>query len=911
MRRLALAAPIAAALLALSCSPPPRDNPFDPADGRIPVVTLDAHVAEGSRATVFSFDAVATGAPGETFVYRWETSRADCSGAAFQSNSTETTAHLDTTLTLTSAMLPAGGVGSVVWNVCVRVSDGPIGAATIAQAPVIVHNHAPVIAPMEDYFVAPTSQPTSFILDGCGQVNASECATTDEDGDPLTFTWVQTGGTDVTASMSTLDATGRRLRFTPGASTNGYRFLLTASDGLSIARRDVFVWSDTVLWYATDSPALLHRVYPEWRETSAYRDTGGTTRTFDNRAMFPDGVALAPNGGYWLSDAYAAKTYLFDSSLKETAAYAISGNSIAAAGSNLCVAGATLSFVKTSGGTVTNLLTSPSTDPENVVVSDGSGGCWSYMQVQPTSGASFELGHVSAAGAYSVIASNIPQPVRSTMQSSLVPAADGGAWLASSDGFAGTPCNGLCRISPNGAVTQVSSYQIDGVMLDPDGVDAIVHFYGALGLWSIAADGVTTELISELPATLQPTAATTDIVSRALWFTDTSGLLYRCVKDDDGTWEPCTSVSADFVTGSSGSSFESLAADPSTSSIFSLIPLPDLTAAVATIPPHMRRMEVLSTPVAPINADVRLSVDAASGQVWYSDGPFAGALGFEKLTADGVAVVGTAGEGGKSFPYEWYHHVTAAPDGTAWAFETDSPQTPNLSLVHLDGATVLQTFPVASGAFGRGLGVGIDGTVCFAYGGVGGLQALGRILPGGMLQTFGANVFNGGYDVDVAVSRDDGCWFAGSQPSGLPFLLLQHYAAASTSPNVSRSETSGSRYGYLAHIVADPRDSTVWVPMVDSTGTAPDYFLERIDTSNALVESFASAAGWTQPVAAIAIRKRCSNASDRNCIDVWQTIGADNAVLTNCQLLRSTGQVDQPLDAVQLGGRPSALSVAP
>lgn len=901
------------ALSLVSCVPD-RDNPFDPSVGRLPLAVVTVAVVgpdgvqipgiEGTRQTTFAFDASSSVSPVEApLTWSWQTSRTDCSSAGtFAPNVPDVTPTFATTLPLTADMIPtaANGEGAAVWNVCVRVREGQNGPAAIAQVQVVVRNRAPQSLASEDWFVSPGVLPTQVTLDACGQVPAGRCDAYDPDGDPLVYQWIQVGGTDV--SPTSLDASGRRIRFTPLPSPPGYRFEVRMSDGLSTTSKTITAFSESALWYATDGPARLFRVYPGFRVAKRFRNSGGTLTPWSQLL----GGALDPQtGALWISQ-QGGPTRQFDSSFNEVRSFPAYGRSLTAAGPNLCLAGTDSSgsnpgiYVLRPPATMTRVVASQDVPGgKDRVVSDGAGGCWT-MTLQS---GDYELGHVDAAtGVYQMFESGLPQPT-SNILDFIVPTMDGGAWLALGFLGANPAYSGLLRLWPDGTLQVINNEgaeaDIDGLAVAPDGATALVHRRGEFGPWyEVASDG-SQAAIDELPTMLNPGPTASDIPSGSVWLADQSGFLFRCEKTAAG-WAPCRSTLADGIDGDNGMSWVDVVSNPTTGTALSLFANPTGAQAVALVPPHLLRSRFVPLPVGPKNVGPKLSAIGATGGTWYSDEYYIGALGMQSYTAEGRVVLGTAGL--LSFPRP--EHVTATLDGGAWAFIRE---TGNHRLGRFDPeGAIVATIDLGMRDQIKGLAVGSDGTVCFGTNDVAGTaQELFRVPPDGSLQSLGAGYFRIGTPTRPAVSSNGACWFSGSDiATGL--LRIVHFAPGAPTPDVNRFENVAGRIGEKARIAADPRDGSVWVAVEGALGTGADYFLERIAANGVLTQSFGSSPGWTESIFDIALRSLCSDAANPACLETWQITGGFAA-----SLLRTDGRVDQPLESEPIGGAASALTIAP
>lgn len=204
----------------------------------------------------------------------------------------------DGNFTDSAAEKPSFGFGSVpgtVYSVCLRVSD-PAGrmdtkCTTVMTVPA---NHPPAAAAGADQHVGEGDVVT---LDGS--------ASSDPDGDALTYSWTQTGGPAVTLS----DPTAAKPTFTP--PDNGvYSFRLTVDDGTATSSDDMTVNAENVapaVQITGPAAGTLTKVGDPVTFTGAFTDRGRADThaakwSFDS--LTTDGAVTESSGSGTVSATY-------------------------------------------------------------------------------------------------------------------------------------------------------------------------------------------------------------------------------------------------------------------------------------------------------------------------------------------------------------------------------------------------------------------------------------------------------------------------------------------------------------------------------------------------------------------------------------------------------------------------------
>ncbi len=241
---------------------PPRDNPDDSNNAPIVVLRVLTQVngewVEGSfgrRNSPFRFDTTGSfDKNGRPLTFRWDFDHDPDFEYPADPGGSDAAPEAVPELLLSDFPAGAGGVGTVVRKVRVKVSAG--ARRKIVEVDLAISNDAPIIDPGDEIVVQPLAGAT-VTLDPCG--GAVSCTSTDVDGDALrNQTWTQVSGDPVTTSA--VDSSGR-VTFTAPLTEGVLAFRLTADDGFASGRGDVTVRVGPQAWARTDD--RLYRFYVE------------------------------------------------------------------------------------------------------------------------------------------------------------------------------------------------------------------------------------------------------------------------------------------------------------------------------------------------------------------------------------------------------------------------------------------------------------------------------------------------------------------------------------------------------------------------------------------------------------------------------------------------------------------------
>ena len=913
-------------LLALAgCAIPDRDNGSDPVNGRYPIAEIDVRVRGadgveresrlGSRGSTFVFDGAASYTPsGEPLSFAWEADDPNWDTGNPDDFSSAASAVFETPLALTGPMLEFSGfpdgVGTATRRIRLRITNDAAGLTTESFVDVVLENKRPVVLDTtEDWFVAATNTPDEIVVDACGLTGGTSCRISDPDGDYLFFDWAEPAEGALTEIGNGRTA---RVKLPVPADPRGYEMQFTVNDELASAAGTIRIFVSSPLWFSTSSPALLHRVFPDYVAARAFRRESDLALE-----PFTQVTTVTTDGSeFWVSE--TENVVLLGGDMTERKRWAINNvTSLAIGAEGSACAGGNVTgnygvFALESSESVTSRVAQDPGLPNPSVASRLDGTCWALtyadastlnlLRVDPVGGSStliatgIEAPEVDSNG--SVLLGNV-----------LVTATDGAAWFRTGPGGS---CPSLCRVAHDATsnadlVPITDADDVIAILPDVDGTSVLVFMTlgGEEFVQRADASGVLGDEVAGLPRVSFAYPMATDVAGRAVWISDVTGRLHRCIAMG-ANFGGCRSISSDDVAGSASLQWASLAVDGASGAVrAALVPYTldgaGGSAVVASIPTHLRSIEVLPVPIAQGTEMHSLAADPATGSVFYADFNVVGGVGYQKVSSGGLVLDSSFELVAPTTTYR-IEHVSAATDGSVWASATDQFAQAHL-VVHLDGnGAERERIPVNAPV--SSLAATLDGdAVCIAGEGSS-FESLPQVLTrrraDGTVESLGT-WFDDDREILTAISRDGSCWFHG-EISTVPTLL--HFPAAVASPSLTW--TTGLAFGSFTRIIADPRDTSLWVAIAQPSESTFDRVF-RLSAIGSVMESYPFTTGtWETGVRDLAIRELCDEPENARCIEMWAL-----ATETDSRIYRSDGRIDRPIHSFPYGGQPARLSMAP
>lgn len=913
---------------AVACLPE-RDNPFDTG----PVVEIETPIGAAGRfqtveldASAACFDPVSQVRDCTGYTFAWELhdpdldtdvgpqeyeDYSDCELVTDSASRVACTmgaaSSLETRLALTRDMLCPGAadgecIGWIARRVRARVTD-PDGRIGFGSADVIQQNSVPLASLGEDLFVSERTDITEVIIDGCANGgilpdgSAVSCLSFDPDGDPLEFHDWSLVGLGAISPVGDL----RRARYVPDLQLPLRPVVIEVdvfdADRWAKTRAHVRLFRAPQIWAGTGGPARTVRVFPDFRVAAGFRTAvAGTSQLFKVVTLAIDdafdpwygGIDRNTGAGTEGSTLIVHLTRDFDEVERWEIPTTTQFNAIA----GLVPPTATLpgyaafrsvketipsatappsGFLQLAGSGTNDVCTAPTSRPCHHWPAPA-GETVQDVGRDPATGDGWLL---TRKGLYRMAASNgsVTQVATLTTGADLTIEADGTVWVSERMPFAANIAtqsvlhrfvNGSATLSKtlSGArITAMAPRKTGGVFAVDDGTRQLLHF---------DAVGNATALLSEISAgPVGFNLLASDPVDGTLWVVDnTYGRLRRFREgsgglEEDG-WVPIEEMEV-------GNNWNAVAPDPRTGGAYASVPTATLDLdRIARIPPHLKRTHVLSEMDGHVG---KVKGDPAGGSVWVTGDPVQRRAWTGRLIG------------------EWsnpgiYQALAVDDRGRAWA-GTSTAGTAALRILDPVAGEV-RRFTLAA----EPKALEIEGRYgCLAIGTAGALariDVLNESLQS--LQPFTLDPLDR-IDQRAAASADGTCLF---RTFGNPKPYLLRYRPGATAPDMSRElvEVEGP-----LGIALDPRDGSAWVgewyfPNYPDSGLY--RFYGQNDTPQlykigAPVDVFVSISAIPFHVR---VRKRCDDAGDPRCVDVWaalraaylRRVDADGVVRENVRL---------------------------
>lgn len=784
-----------AAGIASGCVIPEQDNPRDPKNS--PIAVLSVNTAQGTRATSFVFDASGSSDPRERgpLEFRWEFHDAvhDTEPAGDFDHSSGEDPIQPWSFGIPAATADSNGEAIIARRVRVKVVAAD-GASATDEVTIVVQNRVPRVDLGEDLFVS-RLRTEPIVLDAEG--GGAEPTSVDPDGDVLQYDWQQISGAAVT--LTPLDANHRRMSFDPPADTSRpLAFHVAAGEGLSGGVDVVRVHFGPQVWATTFSPSRLYRIYPDHANLTGFGNGAGGTIPFQEAIR---GVSVEDDGTIWTVETNFGGSAIVrraDGALQELVEGVVSSMtafrvSIDGVGAEACLSNS-FGFVWVSNSALEIARAETPDEVVRRVHERPDGDCWAVTDRG--------IHRFAADGTLELELATAALGTNNDGFGASFVDEDGALWVSEIHGdvgITGATDTVIIRVELDGTSSVVAT--LPGRLITQ--LDR--HDAGSAWLFDLWARQILVlepqgTLRQPLPALLRPSAIVADRRDRAAWIVDSlTGDLVLLVDDGTNAYEVGRTSSLEWV--ADAPTWVSPALDPAAGGV--VVAANGATPHLVRVPAHLRGIEHV-----PVLLDSSqpsgLAGDASRGAVWLPD--------YSPADPE-VLRLGSSGRALAVVPVE-SGLVAGTEDGGAWiATQTLAPApmggvrrvSPTGEV--LESHSMDEFIPIAF-AYDATAGVGciaaIDGTLATND------SRLYR-FSAGTLETLTEPALGLEYPTRACVAAPSGAiWFVLGDEFCTSTALVR-YLPGETTASLSLTEAFGTPLtGCPPELATDPRDGGVW-----------------------------------------------------------------------------------------------------